>query len=115
LCRRGAEEKTSDHVLYECEVLATLRHTFVGSFFLDPEDVECPNLEALWNFIKGQSSRDLNISLRGTTRLPKVYLQRDQRKVREPINYSVLFYSVSQSALCTIALKYKSQTVCLGV
>jgi hypothetical protein len=40
LCRRyGAEEESSAHVLYECEVLATLKHTYFGFFFLGPEDV----------------------------------------------------------------------------
>ena len=34
-----AEEKTSAHVLCECEASATLRHTNLGSFFLDPEEV----------------------------------------------------------------------------
>ena len=32
----GTEEETSVHVLCECEALASLRHTYLGSFFLDP-------------------------------------------------------------------------------
>jgi predicted amidophosphoribosyltransferase len=41
LCRRcGAQEVTSNHVLCECEALATLRHTYLGSCFLDPEEVK---------------------------------------------------------------------------
>jgi hypothetical protein len=41
LCRKcGAGEGTSAHVLCECEALATLRHIYLGSFFLDPEDVK---------------------------------------------------------------------------
>jgi hypothetical protein len=35
----GAEDETSAHILCECEALATLRHTNLGSFFLDPEEV----------------------------------------------------------------------------
>jgi hypothetical protein len=35
----GAGEETSAHVLCECEALATLRHIYLGSFFLDPEDI----------------------------------------------------------------------------
>jgi len=39
-CRRcGTEEETSVHVLCECEALASLRHAYLGSFFLDPENV----------------------------------------------------------------------------
>jgi len=46
LCRRcGAEEEeTSVHVLCECEALVTSRHTYLGSFFLDPEDVKSLSL-----------------------------------------------------------------------
>jgi hypothetical protein len=45
LCRRcGAEDETSAHILCECEALASLRHAYLGSFFLEPEDI--------WNFSK---------------------------------------------------------------
>jgi len=33
------EEETLVHVLCKCEALALLRHAYLGSFFLDPEDV----------------------------------------------------------------------------
>jgi hypothetical protein len=49
-CR--AEEETSTHVFCECEALATHRHTYLGSFCLDPEDVRELSLGAIWNFIK---------------------------------------------------------------
>jgi hypothetical protein len=53
LCKKcGAEEDTSADVLCECETLATHRHTYLGSFFLDPEDVRELNLGAIWNFVK---------------------------------------------------------------
>jgi len=35
----GTEEETSVHILCECEDLASLIHTYLGSFFLDPEDI----------------------------------------------------------------------------
>jgi hypothetical protein len=54
LCRRcRTEEEMSAYVLCECEALATLRHTYLASFFLDLEDVRNLSLEAIWNFIKG--------------------------------------------------------------
>jgi hypothetical protein len=53
LCTCGAEEETSAHILCECEALAILRHTYLGSFFLDPEDVISLNVGAIWNFSKG--------------------------------------------------------------
>ena len=39
-CRKcGTEEETSVHILCECVALASLRHKYLGSFFLDPEDI----------------------------------------------------------------------------
>ena len=49
----GVEEETSAHDLCEREALATLRHTYLGFFFLDPEDVRSLILGAISNFIKG--------------------------------------------------------------
>jgi hypothetical protein len=54
LCRRcGAEDETSAHILCECEALALLRHVYLGSFFLEPENIKNAILEAIWNFGKG--------------------------------------------------------------
>jgi hypothetical protein len=40
LCRKcGVREETSAHILCECEALAPLRHAYLGSFFLEPEDI----------------------------------------------------------------------------
>jgi len=53
LCRRcGAEEETSAHILCEYEVLASLRHTYLGSYFLEPEDITSVILGAIWNLSK---------------------------------------------------------------
>jgi hypothetical protein len=39
-CRKfGTEEEISVHILGECEALASLRNRYLGSFFLDPEDI----------------------------------------------------------------------------
>ena len=51
--RRGTEEETSVHILCECEDLASLRHTYLGSFFLDPEDIKKLGVGAIWSFDKG--------------------------------------------------------------
>ena len=65
LCRKcGAEEETSAHVLCECEALATDRRTYLGSFFLDPEDVRELSLGAIWNFIKRTGLLWLGLQLR---------------------------------------------------
>jgi len=53
-CRKcGTEEETSVHVLCKCEALASLRHTNLGSFFLDPKDVMNLSMGAIWNLGKG--------------------------------------------------------------
>jgi hypothetical protein len=51
LCRRcGAEDETLAHIL--CEALASLRHVYLGSFFLEPEGIRSISLRAIWNFSK---------------------------------------------------------------
>jgi hypothetical protein len=37
-------------ILSLSEALASLRHTFLGSFFLDPQDISKISLGAIWNF-----------------------------------------------------------------
>jgi hypothetical protein len=50
LCRRcEAEDETSSHILCEGEALASLRHEYLGSFFLEPEDIKSISLGANWN------------------------------------------------------------------
>jgi hypothetical protein len=53
LCRKcGAGEEISAHALCDCEALATLRHIYLGSFFLDPVNVRGLSLRAIWNFYR---------------------------------------------------------------
>jgi len=55
ICRKcGTEEETSVHILCECEALTSLRHAYLGSFFLEPEDISVLGMEAIWNFAKGR-------------------------------------------------------------
>jgi hypothetical protein len=54
ICRKcSTEEETSVHILCKCEPLASLRHTYLGSIFLDLEDIRKLSIEAIWNFGKG--------------------------------------------------------------
>ena len=54
ICRKcGTEEETIVHVLCECEAVALLRHSYLGSFFLGPEDIRTLNIRAIWKFAKG--------------------------------------------------------------
>jgi len=53
LCRKcGVKEETSAHILCQCEALASLRHVYLGSFFLVPEDIKSINVGAIWGFSK---------------------------------------------------------------
>jgi hypothetical protein len=50
-------EETSAHILSECEALASLRHAYLDSFFLEPKDIQIIRLvggggEGIWNFSK---------------------------------------------------------------
>ena len=50
-CRKcGTEEETSVNILGECEASASLRHRYLGSFFLDLEDIRMLGVGAIWNF-----------------------------------------------------------------
>ena len=52
-CRRcGVMEETSDHILCKCGALASLRHAYLGSFFLEPKDIQSISLGANWSFSK---------------------------------------------------------------
>jgi hypothetical protein len=42
----------SIHLLCECKALASLRHVYLGSFCLEPEDIKSIILGAIWNFSK---------------------------------------------------------------
>jgi len=65
--RCGTEDESSVHILCECEALASLRHSYLGSFFLDdPEDIKSLSLGAIWNFIKGTWLTWTDISLWST-------------------------------------------------
>jgi len=48
--RKCTVEETSVYILCECEALTSLRHIYLGSFFLDPEDIRKLNIGAIWNF-----------------------------------------------------------------
>jgi len=53
LCRNcGVRGETSAHILCEFKALASLRHVYLGSFFLEPEDIRSLGLGAIWNYSK---------------------------------------------------------------
>jgi len=46
----GVGEETSAHILCECEALASLRHAYLSSSFLEPEDIRGLGVGAIWNY-----------------------------------------------------------------
>jgi len=40
------------HILCECEAMASLRHVYLGYFFLEPENIKSISLGAIWDFSK---------------------------------------------------------------
>jgi len=54
MCRKcGTGEETTVHILCECEALALLRHTYLGSFFSDPEVIKKLSVGVIWRFGNG--------------------------------------------------------------
>jgi len=67
LCRRcEAEDETSVPILCECEALVSLRHVYLGSFFLDPVDIKNLSLGAICNLSKRTGLPRTGIRLWGT-------------------------------------------------
>jgi len=93
-----AEEETSTHVLCECEALATLRPTYLGSFSLTLRVVEVQGKSG--TLLKGKGSHDLDISLRGTNGLSK----RPMRIRTDSAQTQLLFYC-PPSPTCGRSLK----------
>jgi hypothetical protein len=59
LCRKcGSEDETSAHILCRCEALASIRHAHLGSFFLEPEDINHQNLGPPGPLLRRQGSRE---------------------------------------------------------
>jgi hypothetical protein len=92
--------KPQCHILCECEALASLRHTHLGSFFLDPEDIRKLSIGAIWNFAKEQGSFKLVIE-HGTPRAcSKAKVHRARKGWNPNIIYSFnhsFFHSIIHS------------------
>jgi hypothetical protein len=46
------EEETSAHILCECEALASLRHAYLGSFFMEPRDIMYVSPGAIYGYVR---------------------------------------------------------------
>ena len=71
-CRKyGVREETSAHILCKCEALALLRHMYLGSFFLEPEDIWSLGLGATWNFSKATGLPWFDMGHKGPAQKPR--------------------------------------------
>jgi len=60
LCRRcDVDDETSAHILCECEALVSLRHAYLGSFFLVPKGIKSLSLGAIGTLAKEQGFAEL--------------------------------------------------------
>ena len=85
--------KGSTHILCECEVLASLKHAYLGFFFLEPEDIKRIILGVIW-----KSSKLTGLALFDTGHkgpLTKAKVHRD----REVPNPHVMNQSINPEAL----------------
>jgi hypothetical protein len=46
------EEETSAHILCECGALASLRHAYLGSFFMERRDIMYVSLGAICGYVR---------------------------------------------------------------
>jgi hypothetical protein len=95
-CRKcGNEKETSDHILCECEALASLRDAHMDSFFLDHADVINISIGAIWNFGKGTGLLYPSVRSWGTKGLFSGPGTLGPEGLK-PTYYSILFVSVLQ-------------------
>ena len=51
MCRKcGAEEEAAVHILCKCEAFSSLRYIYLGSFFLDPDEIKKLVVGVIWRF-----------------------------------------------------------------
>jgi len=63
--RCGAQDETYTHILCQCEALDSLRHVYLGSFFLEPVDIKSISLGAIWNFSKATGLPYIDMGYKG--------------------------------------------------
>ena len=97
-CVGGVEQRRKPHLTFCVSVkpLATLGHTNLVSFVLDPEDIRSLMLGVIWNIIKEEASHDLDISSREKRACQEACVHRE-RKGSNP--FTILFYSILFSSI----------------
>ena len=116
-------EETSAHVLCDWEALVSLRCTYLGSFFLDPEDFRNLSLRATWNFRNGTGVPRLDIRLwdtKGPFKRPRCIGTKRARIQSlfysilfcSTLFYSILFYSILFYSILFYSILFHSILFC---
>jgi len=63
-------EETLAHIPCECKALASLTHAYLGSFFLEPKDIQSISLGAIWSFSKASGLPWLDTGHKGPALKP---------------------------------------------
>ena len=58
-------EEILAHIVCESEALVSLRHAYLGYFFLEPEDIKSLGLVAIWNISNVTGLHDLTMGTWG--------------------------------------------------
>ena len=90
----GVMGETSAHIVCECESLASLRHAHLGSFFLEPKDIQSISLGAIWIFSNALGPPRLDMGHKGP-----VYkgLGASGPRGPEPLTYYYYYYYIGTS------------------
>ena len=119
LCRRcGVREETSAHILCECEVLASLKHTYLGSFFLEPEDIKSISLGAICNSINLRCSHDSTWRTKGPLLRPRcIGTVRPRTQVQSVCHWQHIlsFFNIILKMLVILALFNEALNISLHV
>jgi len=125
-------EETSTHILCECEALASLIHAHLGSFYLEPKDIQSISLGAIWSFSKCSGLPWLDMGHKGPALRPRFIGGERSRTLdililihkKQPLHYSTRRITV-QNAIPTnfkihfniilpLTLKSRMQSLPLG-
>jgi hypothetical protein len=117
LCRRcGVREETSAQILCESEDLASLRHAHLGSFFLEPKDIQSISLGAIWSFSKASGLPSSDMGHKGPMfGLGALGPCGPEPKYNQSINVPTISYSSTSTNSIITVLYWKRLSSALSV
>ena len=100
----GVREETSAHILCECEALVSLRHAYLGSFFLESEGVKSLGLGAICNFSKVTGLAWFDMGHKGPVKSRPRCIRAERPRTQMQINQSVIYLCVLLLSTCAFCL-----------